>query len=334
MSLGKNDKADFLISYTSVNEDIAEWIAWQLEEAGYRVVIQKWDFIPGSSFVREMRKALEIAHRMIAVISEAYYKSTYAMSEWDAAFAEDPDGTNRTLIPVRIENFDVSGLAKPRVYIDIVGCNEDKARQKLLDGVQGKRLKPSSPPAYPFPDQPADTQQAGRHTPRKPRPAMFSTDTESDDDVYVPPVRKTWTDQDKDVFLKGAFETMYDYFEKAKAALEREHSEIEVNLEQQTSRKFVCRLYMNGSKKNSCKIWISESYGHGQIGFSEGFAAESSNDNSYNEILTVREADNELFLSASMFTSIGATYGLDKDRLAPKQAGEYLWKRLTASLRY
>jgi len=334
MSTVKTDKADFFISYTSADTEIAEWIAWQLEEAGYGVVFQKWDFIPGSSFVKEMRGALEYAHKMVAVISDAYFKSKFAMSEWDAAFAEDPDGMNRTLIPVRIENFDVSGLAKPRVYIDIVGCDEHMAKEKLLDGIKGKRLKPSSPPKFPLSKQPAGAAPIARHPSDKPRPAKLSEKTGTIDDVYIPTVKKKWTDKDKGAFLKDAFERIYSYFEKAKAALQRQHPEVEVNLEQITSRKFVCQLYMDGTKKNSCKIWIGQDFGRGKIGFSEGPGAESSSDNSYNEILSVSEAGNKLFLSATMFMTFGTTETIDKERLVHKQAGEYLWKRFSASLNY
>lgn len=40
---------DFFISYNSADRTWAEWIAWQLEEAGYTTVLQAWDFRPGSN---------------------------------------------------------------------------------------------------------------------------------------------------------------------------------------------------------------------------------------------------------------------------------------------
>lgn len=45
---------DFFISYTGNDRPWAEWIAWVLEEAGYSVVIQAWDFRPGGNFVLDM----------------------------------------------------------------------------------------------------------------------------------------------------------------------------------------------------------------------------------------------------------------------------------------
>jgi hypothetical protein len=47
---------DFFISYNKADRSWAEWIAWQLEEAKYSVVVQAWDFRPGSNFVLEMQK--------------------------------------------------------------------------------------------------------------------------------------------------------------------------------------------------------------------------------------------------------------------------------------
>ncbi|MCH8289827.1 toll/interleukin-1 receptor domain-containing protein, partial [Candidatus Poribacteria bacterium] len=35
---------DFFVSYNRADRAWAEWIAWHLEEAGYTVVIQAWDF--------------------------------------------------------------------------------------------------------------------------------------------------------------------------------------------------------------------------------------------------------------------------------------------------
>lgn len=58
---------DFFVSYTGADEAWAQWIGWELEEAGYTVILQAWDFTSGSRFVREMHKAAQIANRTIAV---------------------------------------------------------------------------------------------------------------------------------------------------------------------------------------------------------------------------------------------------------------------------
>src|SRR4029077_4503467 len=93
--------ADFFISYASLDAAWAEWVGWVLEEAGASVVLQAWDFRPGSNFVLEMQHAAVSAERTIAILSPDYLKSQFAGPEWAAAFAQDPEGMKRSLIPVR-----------------------------------------------------------------------------------------------------------------------------------------------------------------------------------------------------------------------------------------
>jgi hypothetical protein len=56
---------DFFISYTGVNRPWAEWIAVQLETAGYSTVLQAWDFRPGSDFFHEMPPRRAGGHRQV-----------------------------------------------------------------------------------------------------------------------------------------------------------------------------------------------------------------------------------------------------------------------------
>jgi len=112
------DMKDFFISYNSADKDRAEWIAWQLEDAGYTTVIQAWDFGPGQNFVLAMQKAATEARRTIAVLSPDYLDAKFTTPEWAAAFVQDPTGEQRLLIPVRVRPVELAGLLKPIVYID------------------------------------------------------------------------------------------------------------------------------------------------------------------------------------------------------------------------
>src|SRR6266536_374613 len=112
---------DFLVSYNSADRGWAEWIAWQLEEAGYTTVLQAWDFIPGSNFVVEMDKAARQAKRTIAVLSPNYLAAPFTQPEWASAFADDPTGAERKLVPVRVADCDPHGLLGQVVFLDLVG---------------------------------------------------------------------------------------------------------------------------------------------------------------------------------------------------------------------
>jgi tetratricopeptide (TPR) repeat protein len=139
----------FFVSYAGADVRWAEWIAWELEQAGYRVVIQAWDFRPGSNFVLEMQKAAAECDRTLIVLSPAFLKSGFTAPEWAAAFATDPTGAKHKLLPVRVATCDPEGLLQSIVYIDLVGLNEAAAREALLSGVKPGRAKPASEPGFP-----------------------------------------------------------------------------------------------------------------------------------------------------------------------------------------
>ena len=119
---------DFYISYTKVDQAWAEWIAVQLERAGYTTVIHSFDSAPGSDFVYEMQIGLQKAARVIAVLSPVYFQSKVAEAEWRSVLASDPPGELGRLVPVRVQPLTVPGLLQTRMYIDLVDVDEATAR--------------------------------------------------------------------------------------------------------------------------------------------------------------------------------------------------------------
>jgi hypothetical protein len=63
----------FFISYTQADRQWAEWIAWQLEETGYTIIIQAWDFYPVFNFIQKMHEAIKKADTIITVISPDFF---------------------------------------------------------------------------------------------------------------------------------------------------------------------------------------------------------------------------------------------------------------------
>jgi len=143
---------DFFISYTGKDKEWAVWIGQQLEDAGYSVILQDWDFGSGQNFVRNMDKASRNSRRTIAVLSPDYFKATYTPAEWTAAFRQDPKGEKGTLLPVLVRECrkQLKGLFGPIAYIDLAGKDEVTARQRLIDGVKGPQ-RPTTPPPFPGP---------------------------------------------------------------------------------------------------------------------------------------------------------------------------------------
>jgi tetratricopeptide (TPR) repeat protein len=143
------DKADFFISYNKADGAWAEWIAWQLEEAGYKAIIQAWDFRPGGAFALDMHEGLKKAERVLAILSPDYLTALYTQPEWAAAFAQDPTGEKGLLLPARVRECKLEGLLPQIIYIDLVGVTEAEAGERLLSGVKRERAKPAASPQFP-----------------------------------------------------------------------------------------------------------------------------------------------------------------------------------------
>ena len=146
------DGWDFFVSYTQDDRQWAEWIAWELEEARHRVLIQAWDIVPGSNWVATMQEGVRKAERTIAVLSAAYSRSTFGAAEWQAAWRDDPLGAQRKLLVLRVEDCDRPGLLGSVVSEDLFDLPAEDARTRLLRVVKGAiegRLKPSTAPVFP-----------------------------------------------------------------------------------------------------------------------------------------------------------------------------------------
>lgn len=145
----QNSSKDFFISYNKADRAWAEWIAWQLEAEGYTAVLQAWDFQVGTNFVLAMQQAAASSRRTIAVLSPDYLTALYTQAEWAAAFAQDPTGRQRKLLPVRVRPCELSGILATLAYIDLVEHEESAARSALLAGINLERAKPITPPTFP-----------------------------------------------------------------------------------------------------------------------------------------------------------------------------------------
>jgi hypothetical protein len=143
---------DFFVSYTQADRAWAEWIAWGLEEDGYQVLVQAWDFVSGSNWIQGMHDGVSSATRTIAVLSPDYLESVYGKAEWQAAWAADPSGQDRKLLVVRVRETERPGLLAGVVGVDVFDVPEEKARERVRAMVRraiAGRSKPDTPPSFP-----------------------------------------------------------------------------------------------------------------------------------------------------------------------------------------
>ncbi|EIV91784.1 tetratricopeptide repeat protein [Frankia sp. QA3] len=146
---GEQDALDCFVSYADDGRTWAEWIAWQLKDAGYRIRVESWDLAPGDNHVAWRHRAVSQARHTIAVVTDGYLRSPTAAAEWTAAWSADSPGDERRLLVVRTTDRPLPGLLHQVTPLDLFDRGDLAARTELLAAVRGGRGGPEIPPVYP-----------------------------------------------------------------------------------------------------------------------------------------------------------------------------------------
>ncbi|ADP81594.1 toll/interleukin-1 receptor domain-containing protein [Pseudofrankia inefficax] len=148
-----NDKrGDFLISAAPDDDGWGGWIAWYLKGEGYTVRLDSWDLHGGDKTVEALDVAVRSFDRTIAVLSPGYLASSEVRAAWQHAWMEDPNGLERTLIPVRVAWCEPAGLLRGIRYIDLVGLDEAEAKKHLKEQIRRSVTgngRPTEQPPFP-----------------------------------------------------------------------------------------------------------------------------------------------------------------------------------------
>ena len=132
---------DYFVAYHAADQDWAEWIGEQLQEAGYTVELQSYDYWARSSMILEMFAVSAIADATIAVLSPEFLAESLDRPEWQAAYAQDPTGSQGILIPVRVRECNVEAALPEVRFVDMVGLEWEAAGAALLGWARKKRSK-------------------------------------------------------------------------------------------------------------------------------------------------------------------------------------------------
>src|SRR5580704_8861053 len=148
------DRVDLFVSHAGADGAWAEWVAWQLADAGYSVELDVWDWATGQNFVTAISDALERCERVVALFSAAYFdRDRYTTDEWTTATLHVPGTGQGRLVPVRVEDVSAGrmpAVLRPLVCRDLFGRDEAAARRELLAAVAGPR-RPDGQPGFPGP---------------------------------------------------------------------------------------------------------------------------------------------------------------------------------------
>jgi hypothetical protein len=145
-------------------------------------------------------------------------------------------------------------------------------------------------------------------------------------DIFLPSVKKKFTDLEKSHFLNDSFTYLKKYFTTALTKLKEQHKFIETNYEDVTNKKFVARIYYYGELKSVCKVWIDKGLYKNSIAYLEGSSElDVNSDNNYNDNAPIEDDGYEMYFRASMSIFVPANLYLNPERLTKEGLAKYYW---------
>ncbi len=272
--------------------------------AGISCWVDEAEILWGDSITAKVNGGIEAAKFVVVVLSEASASKNWPKREINAVLNMEASSGEVRILPLLVG--DAAGRKKILKALPLLN---DKS-YLVWDGDPSKAV----------------AELAKRLGKRIPHPETVSGGGRPTG-TYRPQIKKRFSDRDRDRFLKDAFNAVREYFRQAAEDLIRHHSEIECDVEDVTSRKFTCKAYVDGKLQCQCKIWIGGMVREDAICFSEGWM-NAANDNSYNEILTVVDDGEVLFLKAT----IGSMGSREERKGEPRDVAESLWRRFCRGL--
>jgi tetratricopeptide (TPR) repeat protein len=136
------------VSRAAADADFAAVIGAILQDAGYSVILQQWDF-GNRNFIERVHAALAEGARVVALLSPEYLRSDQCQAEWQNAIADDPLNTRSRLILLRVVECEPVGLLSGLAYWDLVPIRDNRPllREIVREAVREDRrdVVPSGP---------------------------------------------------------------------------------------------------------------------------------------------------------------------------------------------
>jgi hypothetical protein len=139
-------------------------------------------------------------------------------------------------------------------------------------------------------------------------------------------LKKAFTDRDRDAFLDEAYAYIEKFFENSLAELRDRNPGIEYRFKKASETGFTAAVYLAGTKRTSCHIWLAgrRSFG-GDISYS---ANDSIATNSINDGMQVDDDGYQLGLKASGLSMRSRNENL----LTSQGAAEHFWSEFISPL--
>lgn len=136
--------ASVLICYSHADADLARALGGRLDDAGYRVWIDKGELRSGDSIVAAIAQAIDQVDFLVALISNHSTRSDWCQKELALALTGEIAQQCITVIPVRIGGTTMPPALKDKKYLSLDGDRLDASAAELIRDMQ-RHLEPPKP---------------------------------------------------------------------------------------------------------------------------------------------------------------------------------------------
>ena len=236
-------KYEVAISFAGEDRAFAEAVAKGLRDAGVEVFYD--NFYAADLWGEDLSTRLrEVYHDSsefcIMIISKHYVEKMWTIFERQQAIERLIKEKGKAyVLPVRLDGFasEVPGLSGAISYLSV---NRNQPQLVVNTFLEKISRKPLLKEAIPTPKVEA------------PKP-------------HIPKLKRSFTDKEKNTFLRDSFSEIIGLLEQFLADTKNEHAQFEYDAERITSRKAVFTLYSNEKQITQYKIWLGGSFGGDQI---------------------------------------------------------------------
>jgi hypothetical protein len=288
------------LSFAGEDRAFADAVAKGLREAGVNVFYDDFyaEDLWGEDLAVKLREVYHSSSQFcIMILSENYVDKIWPSHERQQAIERMVRERGKAyVLPVRLDGFngEIPGLSGTISYLAVRSSDHQKIVGAFLRKIGRK------------------------NTPKTKRESQ-----EQSAKTYIPKIKKSFTDKEKNQFLKSSFEEIVNLIEGFAGETHKMDPHFEYELEMVTSRKAVFTLYENERQVSQFKLWIGGTFGGNSISFAHGDSIDIDNDSSMNESATLDDHEGELNLKPLGIVMFGA----EKDRLmSPRELSDYLWR--------
>jgi len=305
------DNRDIFICHASKDkEEIVRPMVEAFSQAGITCWYDEAEIKWGDSIPDKINKGLKISRYVIVVFSSTFIEKEWPKKEFNAALNIEASSGEVKVLPLIVG----SEMEKKQILNEYPLLNDkrylpwDGDLRKIVEALL-LRLKKGDV------DSLTGYKTSGKNVGLR---------------IPLPKLKRKFTQRDKDLFLRKAFNEVKTYFKRALTELESSYQEVQTDFMEVNNLKFIATIYIRGEISSRCKIWLGGPMSSDSIAYQSGLFNLDS-DNSYNDLLQVTNNEQRLgFDPSSMW--FGMPRNSREEIIDSKQAAEHLWRRFTDNL--